>query len=207
VDPDPFFYIVITVYHLLTLFIFLQTTIFFHSIHLILCLQQTGEIDNLTVSWDKVLACVLCRFHVATGAKLLPGRGTIHILSGAVAKLAGINLLKFDSFSYWFDKPRSHTKLRLAAVLIITFSWGFQLGGHLQNSYINTAPSTSFLAPLSGIKRISARGVSHFQSFTLLLFCFTLFLLASFLSKIQKNLVSLIVGIPLLLLLVHYVIP
>jgi hypothetical protein len=26
-------------------------------------------------------------------------------------------------------------------VLIITFSWGFQLGGHLQNSYINTAPS------------------------------------------------------------------
>jgi hypothetical protein len=45
------------------------------------------------------------------------------------------------SFSYWFDKRRSHTEGRLAAVLIITFSWGFQLGGHLQNSYINTAPS------------------------------------------------------------------
>jgi hypothetical protein len=62
-------------------------------------------------------------------------------LAGAVAKLAGINLLKFGSFSYWFDKPRSHTEGRLAAVLIITFSWGFQLGSHLQNSYINTTPS------------------------------------------------------------------
>jgi hypothetical protein len=28
-------------------------------------------------------------------------------------------------------------------MLIITFSWGFQLGGHLQNSYINTAPSST----------------------------------------------------------------
>jgi hypothetical protein len=52
-------------------------------------------------------------------------------LSGAVAKLASINLWKFGSFSYWFDKPRSHTEGRLAVVLIITFSWGFQLGGHL----------------------------------------------------------------------------
>jgi hypothetical protein len=29
-------------------------------------------------------------------------------LSGAVAKLAGINLWKFGSFSYWFDKPWFH---------------------------------------------------------------------------------------------------
>jgi hypothetical protein len=72
----------------------LQTTIFYHSIRLILCLQQTGEIDNLTVSWDKVLGCVVCRFHVAGGAKLCPGRGAIYKLSGAVAKLASINLRK-----------------------------------------------------------------------------------------------------------------
>jgi hypothetical protein len=43
-----------------------------------------------------------------------------------------------------------------------------------------------FLAPLPGIKKISARGVSHFQSFTLLLFCFILFLLASFYEKYKK---------------------
>jgi hypothetical protein len=58
-DPGPFFYIGITVNHLVALFTFLQTTIFYHSICLILCLQQTGEIDNLTVYWDKVLV-VLC---------------------------------------------------------------------------------------------------------------------------------------------------
>jgi hypothetical protein len=94
VDPGPFFYIVITVYHLLVLFTFLQTTIFYHSIRLILCLQQTGEIDNLTVSWDKVLGCGVCRFHVVASAKLRPGQGAIHILLGAVVKLASINLWK-----------------------------------------------------------------------------------------------------------------
>jgi hypothetical protein len=94
VDPGPCFYIVITVYYLLDLFTFLQTTIFYHSIRLIICLQQTGEIDNLTVSWGKVLGCVVCRFHVAVGAKLRPGRGAIYKLSGAVMKLASINLRK-----------------------------------------------------------------------------------------------------------------
>jgi hypothetical protein len=53
--PVQFFYIVISVYHLLALFTFLQTITFYHSIRLILCLQQIGEIDNLIISWDKVL--------------------------------------------------------------------------------------------------------------------------------------------------------
>jgi hypothetical protein len=94
-EPGPFFYIVIAVYYLLALFTFSQTTIFYHTIRLILCLQQTSEIDNLTVSWGKVLGCVVCRFHVATSAKLRPRRGAIYKLSGAVAKLASINLRKF----------------------------------------------------------------------------------------------------------------
>jgi hypothetical protein len=78
------------------------------------------------------------------------------------------------------------TEGRFAAVLIITFSWGFQLGGYLQYFYINTTPPTSFLAPLLGRKKISAREVSRFQSFTLLLFYFILFLLASFYQKYKK---------------------
>jgi hypothetical protein len=77
VDPGPFFYTVITVYHLLALFTFLQTITFYHLIRLILYLQQTGEIDNLTISWDKVLGCVVCRFHIAAGAKLRARRGAI----------------------------------------------------------------------------------------------------------------------------------
>jgi hypothetical protein len=50
-------------------------------------------------------------------------------------------------------------------------------------SHVNYAPAAIFLAPLPGRKRISTRGVSRFQSFTLLLFCFILFLLASFYQK------------------------
>jgi hypothetical protein len=50
-------------YHLFTLlalFTFSHTTIAFHSIHSYLCLQQTGEIDNLIVSWEQSiwLCCV-----------------------------------------------------------------------------------------------------------------------------------------------------
>jgi hypothetical protein len=59
------FYIAITILLLLALFTFLHTITFYHLIRLILCLQQTGEIDNLIVSWGKVLGCVVCRFHVA----------------------------------------------------------------------------------------------------------------------------------------------
>jgi hypothetical protein len=93
-----FLYIAITVLHLLALFTFLQTITFYHLIHLILCLQQTGEIDNLIVSWGKVLGCVLCRFHVAAGEEALTSTTHQHC-SGAivrsVAKLASINFLKF----------------------------------------------------------------------------------------------------------------
>jgi hypothetical protein len=115
--PVQFFYIAITILLLLSLFTFLQTTIFFHSIRLILSSQQTGEIDNLTMSWDKVLGCVVCRFHIAAGEKLHADKFSGAIVQ-SVAKLAGINLRKFVSFSYWFDNLGSTTKGRLAIVLI-----------------------------------------------------------------------------------------
>jgi hypothetical protein len=102
--PVQFLYIAITVLLLLALFTFLQTITFYHSIHLILCSQQTDEIDNLTVSWDKVIGFVVCRFHVAASEKLhadkIPGA-----IVRSVTKLAGIDLRKCGSFSYWFDKP------------------------------------------------------------------------------------------------------
>jgi hypothetical protein len=45
---------------LLALFTFSHTTIAFHSIRSYLCLQETGEIDNLIVSWEQSiwLCCV-----------------------------------------------------------------------------------------------------------------------------------------------------
>jgi hypothetical protein len=60
----------------------------------------------------------VCRFHIAVGAKLPTEQGAIHKLSEAVAKLVSINLWKFASFSYCFDKTWFHTEGRLAAVLI-----------------------------------------------------------------------------------------
>jgi hypothetical protein len=96
--PVHSFYIDITILLLLALFTFLQTITFYHSIRSILCLQQTGEIDNLIVSWGKVLGCVVYRFHVAAGEEA-PTSTTHQHFSGAivrsVAKLASINLLKF----------------------------------------------------------------------------------------------------------------
>jgi hypothetical protein len=67
--PVQFLYIAITVLLLLVSFTCLQTITFYHSIRLILCLQQTSEIDNLIVSWGKVLGCVVCRFDVAASEK------------------------------------------------------------------------------------------------------------------------------------------
>src|SRR3954463_16336267 len=75
-DPGPIF--TIDTFSTVTV-CFLQTTITFHTIQLIICLQQTGEIDNLTVRWGKVLSLCCAGLQVA--------RNT------------------FESFpsSYWFD--------------------------------------------------------------------------------------------------------
>jgi hypothetical protein len=108
--------------------------------------------------------------------------------------------LEVGSFSYWFDKPWFHTEGRLADVLIIPSSWGSQLGGHLH------AIKQFFWRRYQG-KRGFLQGES-LASNLLLCYCFALFTFACIcLSKIQKKIVPLIVGIPLLLLLVHYVVP
>jgi hypothetical protein len=90
---------------------------------------------------------------------------------------------------------------RLAVVLIIpslrVLNWSV--------IYINTAPSTSFLAPLPGRKKTFARGVSHAQSFTLFLFCFILFLLALFYQKYKKIVSLLVAFIYSLLVLLEWV--
>jgi hypothetical protein len=110
-------------YHLFTLlalFIFSHTTIAFHSIRSFLCLQQTGEIDNLIVSWEQVPRC-------SWQSKALDEAP--YKLSGAVAKLASITFLSL-AFS-WTNKPWFLTDGKLAAILIKPSSWGSQLDGDL----------------------------------------------------------------------------
>jgi hypothetical protein len=74
------------------------------------------------------------------------------------------------------------TEEKLTAMLITPSSWGSQLVR--QHRLIK-----KFSGVLPGRKKISARGVSHFQSFyfvIVLLIFFTLFLLASFYQKYKK---------------------
>jgi hypothetical protein len=74
-------------------------------------------------------------------------------------------------------------------------------------SHINLAPAASFLVPLPGKSGRPLQGefFAH-TSFTLLLFCFTLFILPTlFYIKNPKKLESLVVVIALLL--VHHAVP
>jgi hypothetical protein len=88
------------------------------------------------------------------------------------------------------------------------FPTGWSFTTHKESSgAITHAPAALFLAPLPGKSGRLLRGefFAH-TSFTLLLFCFTLFILpASFYIKNPKKLESLVVVISLLL--VHHVIP
>jgi hypothetical protein len=66
-------------YHLFTLFAlftFSHTTIAFHSICSYLCLQQTGEIDNLIVSWEQSIWLRCVQVPRCCWCKAKPGRGT-----------------------------------------------------------------------------------------------------------------------------------
>jgi hypothetical protein len=101
----------------------------------------------------------------------------------SVTKLASITFLSL-AFSYWIDNLGFVTEGRLAAVLIIP-SLGVPNWSVIY--IINTAHQASFLAPLPGREKTSARGVSHAQSFTLFLVLFYFIFSCIFLSKVQKN--------------------
>jgi hypothetical protein len=117
-------------------------------------------------------------------------------LSSVVAKPASINLRKLVL------SPTGSINLgfMLREDLLLCSSYP-PLG--VPNWVTNKHYQAILLAPLPGRKRISARGVSRFQSFTLLLFCFTFFCLHLFIEN-TKKLASFIVGTSLLL--VHYVV-
>jgi hypothetical protein len=84
---------------LLALFTFLHTTIAFHSICSFLCLHQTGEIDNLIVSWEQSswLCCVQVP-RCCWQSKALDEAP--YKLSGAITKLTSITFWSLV-FSYW----------------------------------------------------------------------------------------------------------
>jgi hypothetical protein len=142
-------------------------------------------------------------FHIAASEKLhadkLPGA-----IVRSVTKLAGINLRKYGSFSYWFDNLGFTTEGKLADVLIITLLLGFT-NKLVWRRHLGTV--NKFSGAVAGEKEDFYKG-----SLSLPIFYFVIVLLyfifaCIILSKIQKKLVPLIVCIPLLLPLVHYVVP
>jgi hypothetical protein len=66
-----------TILLLLALFTFLHTIIAFHSIRSFLCLQQTGEIDNLIVSWEQSIWLCCVQVPCCCWCKAKPGRGAL----------------------------------------------------------------------------------------------------------------------------------
>ena len=67
-DPGPsFFLLYITIQSTANCFLSLQT-IFFHTVQLILCFQQTSELDKLTASWGKVVWLCCAGLHDAGSA-------------------------------------------------------------------------------------------------------------------------------------------
>jgi hypothetical protein len=94
-------------------------------------------------------------------------------LSRVVAKLASINLLKFGSFSNWFDKPWFHTEGRLADVLI-TPSLGVSNWAVIYKTPTSTPHHQQVFGHRCREKRRFLQGES-LASNLLLCYCFALF--------------------------------
>jgi hypothetical protein len=114
--PGPFFYIHITITFIQAIFTFLQTNIFYHMIRLILCFEQTGEIDNLTTSWGKVsgLYCVQ-----VPHCLLAPHKAPCKV---SYQQPSGIASFSYRSINFGFITKGKHT-----AMLFTPSSWGSQL--------------------------------------------------------------------------------
>jgi hypothetical protein len=120
-----FLYIAITCLLYSHCLLYLHTTIAFHSICLFLCLQQTGEIDNLIVSWEQsIWLCCVQVLHCSWQNKTLDEAP--YKLSGAIAKLVSITFLSLP-FS-WTDKPWFLTEGKAFCYAHHTFLLGFPTG-------------------------------------------------------------------------------
>jgi hypothetical protein len=122
----------------------------------------------------------VCRFHIAAGAKLCPGRDAIYKLSGAVTKLASINLRKLVL------SPTGSINLGfiLREDLLLCSSY---LPPGVPNWADIYTPSTNFSGTVAGEKEDFCK-----ESLSLPIFYFIIILLyfifaCIFLSKIQKN--------------------
>jgi hypothetical protein len=134
VDPGPFTYILpstaSTFYFPQALFIYLlQTNIIFHTIRLILCFQQTSEIDNLCKLGQSILVVLCAGSTLLLALKLRPR----HFLGADNKFLVPLPKSASNNLRKWFLSPTGRlnfgfmTEGKLTVVLITPYSWGSQL--------------------------------------------------------------------------------
>jgi hypothetical protein len=152
---------------------------YYHSIRSFLYLQQTGEIDNLIVSWEQS-TCLCCVGFMLLLVEDTPISSCIWRPCLDCREASKHHLLKFGFLLLVRFNLCFTTEGRPATVLIIPSSWGSQRD-------VLTSHQAAFLAPSPGRKKTSARGVSHAHSFTLFIVLLYFIFACIFLSKIQKN--------------------
>jgi hypothetical protein len=114
-------------------------------------------------------------------------------LPRAVMKLASITFLSL-AFFYWIDIPWFHNWGKTCCYIHQTFSWGFQLAGHLYhqlhaNSFLApfiTTPPTSFLVPLPGKRRLLQGEFRTHILYFVLSFALLYFYLHHFIKNTKK---------------------
>jgi hypothetical protein len=121
----------------------------------------------------------VCRFHVAIGAKLRPRRGAVYKLSGAVAKLASINLRKLVL------SPTGSINLGfiLREDLLLCSSY-LPLG--VPNWADIYTPSSNFSGTVAGEKEDFCKGNLSLPIFYFVIVLLYFIFACIFLSKIQK---------------------
>jgi hypothetical protein len=120
-----FLYIALLFYYYFFCLLSCILLFFYHSIRLILCLQQTGEIDNLIVSWEQSTYLCCAGFTLLLGENT-PTSSCIWHPCPECHEASRHHLLKFGFLLLVRFNLGFIIKGRLTTVLIIPSSWGFQ---------------------------------------------------------------------------------
>jgi hypothetical protein len=194
VDPGPISIILLSP-------VYFTRTVYFTRIPLLfstwythnLCYKQTGEIDNLIARWEQSICLCVCRFRVAASKQSLDEAPYINCpeLSQTSPHHLQSSLCAF----LLNDKPWFLNSGKTSCYTHHTFLLGFPTGWSFTTHKDVWSPTSTrrislFSSAVAGEEwKTSARGVSARTSFTLLLFCFTLFILpALFYIKNPKKL-------------------
>jgi hypothetical protein len=138
---------------------------------------------------NKVFGCVVCRFRIAASKQSLDEAPYINCPK--LSQTSKHHLQSYCLLFSWSINLGFLTEGKSAAIFITPSSWGSQWAGHsprIKQQFSGTVAGEEW--------KTSARGVFHTHThifYFVLLFCFTLFLLASFYIKNPKKLESLVV--------------